>query len=274
MRYAKAHQFGPVESVQLGVGYFGPPPVQVYAFWVDGLLIDTGPPMLQNEFMAWLKKRTLEQVFITHHHEDHSGNVNAVAAHANVPIQGSPLCCDLVQGKVHTCLAQKLFWGSPQFTDKVTPIDGESIETNRHRFSLISVPGHSADQVALFEPKEGWLFSADVFVSPIIKYFMRQESMREQMDSLKKLIALDFDQMFCCHKPQMKGGKKLLKQKLAFFEDYYGQVLHWADKGYSPQAIRKAMNQQERWSGMLLSGGKMSAVNMIRAVLRDEGRSR
>ena len=48
-------------------------------------------------------------------------------------------------------------------------------------------------------------------------------------------------------------------------------MLHWADKGYSPQAIRKAMNQQERWLGMLLSGGKMSAVNMIRAVLRDEG---
>ena len=274
MRYVKAHQFGSVESVQLGVGYFGSPPLLVHAFFIDGLLIDTGPPILQKEFIAWLKQRVLEQVFITHHHEDHSGNVNAVAAHAHVPIQGSPLCCDLVQGKVDTCLAQKLFWGNPEFTDKVTPIDCDTIETNHHQFRLIPIPGHSADQVALFEPEEGWLFSADAFVSPIIKYFMRQESMREQMDSLKKLIALDFDLLFCCHNPQMKGGKKLLKQKLAFFENYYGQVLYWTEKGYSPQAILKAMNQQERWAGILLSGGKMSAKNMILSVLRDEERSR
>ena len=73
MRVAAAKQFGAVEGIKLGIGYLGPPPVQVYAFRVDGLLIDTGPPILQREFMGWLEKHPIEQAFITHHHEDHSG---------------------------------------------------------------------------------------------------------------------------------------------------------------------------------------------------------
>lgn len=274
MRVAKGRHFGPIESIQLGVGYFGPPPVSVYAYSIDGLLIDTGPPILAKEFMAWAKKQTINQTFITHHHEDHSGNVNPLAAATGTPIYGSALCSDLVKGKVHTCLAQKLFWGTPQYTDKVTPIETNFIETNKHHFKLIPIPGHSADQIALYEAEEGWLFSADAFVSPIIKYFMRQESMKQQIASLRKLIALDFDLLLCCHTPLMKGGKDQLIQKLAFFEQYYGQVLHWAKLGDPPQTILKKMGKKERWSGYLLSGGNMAAINMVHSVLRDEGLAR
>ena len=116
------------------------------------------------------------------------------------------LCSDLVKGKVHTCLAQNSL-GTPQYTDKVTPIETNFIETNKHHFELIPIPGHSADQIALYEAEEGWLFSADAFVSPIIKYFMRQESMKQQIASLRKLIALDFHLLLCCHTPLMKAGK-------------------------------------------------------------------
>ena len=191
------------------------------------------------------KKQTINQTFITHHHEDHSGNVNPLAAATGTPIYGSALCSDLVKGKVHTCLAQKLFWGTPQYTDKVTPIETNFIETNKHHFELIPIPGHSADQIALYEAEEGWLFSADAFVSPIIKYFMRQESMKQQIASLRKLIALDFDLLLCCHTPLMKGRKDQLIQKLAFFEQYYGQVLHWAKLGtHSPHHSKE--NGEER----------------------------
>ena len=66
----------------------------------------------------------------------------------------------------------------------------------------------------------------------------------------------------------MKGGKKL-KQKLAFFEDYYGQCSTGPTKDI-PQAIRKAMNQRTL-VGDAPIGRQNVAVNMIRAVLRDEG---
>lgn len=270
MRVAVAKQFGAVEGIKLGIGYLGPPPVQVYAFRVDGLLIDTGPPILQREFMGWLEEQLIEQVFITHHHEDHSGNVNPIAQKHSTAIFGSPLCSELVQGKVGTCLPQRMYWGTPRYTNKVISFSNTTLETEKHRFELIAIPGHCPDQIALYEPNEGWLFSADAFVSPIIKYFMREESMYEQITSLKKLVALDFEALFCSHNPLMEGGKEKLNQKIQFFENFYGQVVYWANQGITPRAIMRQIEQKENWTQRFLTGGKMSARNMVLSVLRDE----
>ena len=91
MRVAAAKQFGAVEGIKLGIGYLGPPPVQVYAYRVDGLLIDTGPPILQREFMGWVEQHPIEHVFITHHHEDHSWNVNPIAQKHSIAIYDRPM---------------------------------------------------------------------------------------------------------------------------------------------------------------------------------------
>lgn len=270
MHHTKRHQFGPIESLQMGVGYFGPPPVSVHSFFIDGLLIDTGPPKLGRELLHWLKSKPLKQVFITHHHEDHSGNVNPVASQFKVPIYGSLSCSELVQGKVGTSLPQKLFWGPPVFTNKVLPYNENTLTTVHHKFELIPIPGHSEDQMALFEPSQGWLFSADAFVSPVIKYFMKQESMAQQIQSLKKMASLDFDLLLCCHNPVVNGGKSLLKQKIEHLEQYYASVVYYHEKGQSPRQILKSIGAKERWFQYIFSAGNMCAINMVKSVIRDE----
>ena len=270
MYYTKRHQFGPIESLQMGVGYFGPPPVSVHSFYIDGLLIDTGPPKLGNELLQWLDKKALQQVFITHHHEDHSGNVNLVSSQFDVPIYGSLGCSELVQGKVGTSLPQKLFWGTPVFTDRVTAYNKTALSTAKYNFELIPIPGHAEDQVALFEPNQGWLFSADAFVSSQIKYFMKKESMAQQIESLKKMVALDFDLLLCCHNPITKAGRVLLQQKIDHLETYYGSVVYYHQKGQSPRQILKSIGVKERWLQYFFSGGNMCAINMVKAVIRDE----
>ena len=270
MHHTKIHQFGPIESLQMGVSYFGPPPVQVHSFFIDGLLIDTGPPKLTKEVVAWLKEKPLEQVFITHHHEDHSGNVNPIASQFKVPIHGSKACSRLVQGQVKTSLPQKIFWGTPVFTNKVTPYSENTLSTEHHTFELIPIPGHAEDQMALFEPSQGWLFSADAFVSPVIKYFMKQESMAAQIQSLKKMASLDFDLLLCCHNPVRKAGKSMLQQKIDYLENYYASVVYYYQKGQSPRQILKSIGAKERWFQYFFSGGNMCAINMVKSVIRDE----
>ena len=205
MHHIKRHDFDPIESLQMGNGYFGPPPVSVHSFFIDGLLIDTGPPKLRREFLQWLEPKPLKQVYITHHHENHSGNVNPITANFKVPIYGSLGCSELVQGQVATSLPQRLFWGTPVFTDHVAAYEQSRLSTPKYDFELLPIPGHALDQVALFEPNQGWLFSADAFVSPQIKYFMKKESMVQQIQSLKKMARLDFDLLLCCHTPVEKG---------------------------------------------------------------------
>ena len=247
MHHTKRHQFGPIESLQMGVGYFGPPPVSVHSFFIDGLLIDTGPPKLKREFLHWLESKPLNQVYITHHHEDHSGNVNPIAIQFKVPIYGSLGCSELVQGQVATSLPQRLFWGAPVFTDRVAAYEQSRLSTPKYDFELLPITGHAEDQVALFESNQGWLFSADVFVSPQIKYFMKKESMAQQIKSLKKMASLDFDLILCCHNPIVKEGKALLEQKIEHLEQYYAAVIYYYKKGQSPRQILKNIGAKERW---------------------------
>ena len=269
MHYSRTHQFGPIESLQMGVGYFGPPPVAVHSFFIDGLLIDTGPPKLTKRLLEWLKTKPLQQAFITHHHEDHSGNVNPVAKQFNIPIYGSLGCSEMVQGKVKTSLPQRLFWGKPVFTDKVKAYEKRKLSTAKYEFELLSIPGHAEDQMALFESSQGWLFSADAFVSPQIKFFMKNESMVQQINSLKKMVALDFDLLLCCHNPIKKGGKSLLEEKIRYLEAYNASVLYYHEKGQSPRQILKSIGAKERWFQYFFSGGNMCAINMVKAVIRD-----
>lgn len=270
MKYTAEHSFGPIKSLQMGVGYFGPPPVQVHAYLIDGLLIDTGPPKLAKQMVAWLEQHDFHQLFVTHHHEDHSGNVNAIQSRFNNQSFGSEQCCQLVANHIYTSIPQKVFWGAPTRISNLIPWKKPQLETAHHSFTLIPVPGHAADQVALHEAQEGWLFSADAFLSPVIKYFLSTESMAEQIQSLQRMEALDFDWLLCAHTPMRKGGKAALTQKRKFLESYYEAVVHFHQKGQTPRQILQSMGQKERWSQYLISGGHMCAINMVHAVLRDE----
>jgi glyoxylase-like metal-dependent hydrolase (beta-lactamase superfamily II) len=124
--------------------------------------------------------------------------------------------------------------------------------------------------VALFEANQGWLFSADAFVGPQIKYFMKKESMAQQIQSLKMMASLDFDLLLCCHTPIVKGGKALLKQKIDYLEQYYAAVVYYHRKGQSPRQILKSIGAKERWGQYFFSGGNMCAINMVKSVIRDE----
>ena len=158
MPHTKRHQFGPIESLQTGVGYFGPPPVSVHSFFIDGLLIDTGSPKLEREFLHWLESKPLKQVYITHHHENHSGNVNPIATQFKVLIYGSLGSSELLQGQVATSLPQRLFWGTLVFTDCVAAYEQYRLSTPNYDFELLPIPCHTEDQVASLESNQGWLF--------------------------------------------------------------------------------------------------------------------
>ncbi|MEM7658459.1 MAG: MBL fold metallo-hydrolase [Bacteroidota bacterium] len=238
-------------------------------FMMEGLLIDTGQVHMQKEIREVVGAHPIEQVFLTHHHEDHSGNLAMVKQTTQAPIYASPDCIELMKAPPPISLAQKLTWGDrPPFTELIPKAN--CLETPNHRFQLIPVPGHAKDMVALYDPERAWLFSADAWVSPYIKYFMRPESMAEQIQTLERLGQLAVEVLFCSHNPKLSGGQALLKQKQQFLEDFYGRVVQEWEKGKSVPAIRRAMGRKENLFLKCLSGGELSLYNMIASVIRDE----
>ncbi|MEM8888440.1 MAG: MBL fold metallo-hydrolase [Bacteroidota bacterium] len=269
MKLLSRFQFEDVQGYKLGSSYFGKPKMLVHSFFVDGLLIDTGHSNMRKEFMKAISEFAIEQVFITHHHEDHSGNIDPIQAKFKVPIYAHPLCVKTMKNPPSISPAQWLSWGPRKANSKLLSKE-EKIETEKFRFDIIPIPGHAHDMVGLYEKNQGWFFSADLFVNTYIRFFMRAESMKEQIKSIKKVLKLDFDQLFCCHNPQKEGGKEKLARKLTFFEDFYGQVKNLYQKGYSVRAIQKQMQVKPMHMVAILSLGELSAKNMIRSVIRDE----
>src|SRR5699024_11675451 len=60
--------------------------MHVNVFSIDGLLIDTGPMKKKSEMNDLLRRWDVEQVVITHHHEDHTGLAKYIQDQYELPI--------------------------------------------------------------------------------------------------------------------------------------------------------------------------------------------
>lgn len=271
MKIVRQYEHGPVQYFKFGSALWARPSMFVYVYYLDGLLIDTGHSNMRKTIVDTLSPLPVEQIFLTHHHEDHTGNSLALSKHFDSPLYASSQCAEIMKDPPSISFAQWQQWGKSDKTNTIIPKD-DFIKTTSFHFEIIPIPGHARDMVCLFEKNEGWLFSADLWVYHYIKYFMRPESMAQQIDSLKRIIKLDFDILFCSHNPQLTNGKDLLIKKLDFLEDFYGQVATMYNKGLSEREIFKTMNLSEKRQVVILSGGALSTMNMVRSVIRDESR--
>lgn len=260
-----------VLGFRFGSSPFGRPKLFSHVYFIDGLLIDTGHRNMSTEVFNTIKDLNVVQQFITHFHEDHTGNLPELHQHFNAPVYASSLCCEIMKNPPPISFAQKVFWGNrPAYHRLQTKAD--AIATENFSFEIISIPGHAPDMVALYEPKQGWLFSADLYVNAYIGYFLKEESMLEQIQSIRKVLKLDFDVLFCSHNPQFESGKEQLAKKLRFLENFHESVAALYKKGYSAKQIFKQLQLKEYWLTRLFSHGHLAKMNMVKSVIRDEER--
>ena len=257
-----------VHGYRFGHQAIGKPRMLVYVYYVDGLLIDTGQSSMRKKILEVTQELPVDQILVTHHHEDHSGNILALKQQHNCPVYAPPLCCEMMKNPAPISWAQKLTWGDRPAYHDLTPIERE-IQTKHHTFQIIPIPGHASDMAALYEPERKWLFSADLFINSYISFTLHNESIKDQIESIRRILKLEFDVMFCSHNPKLDDPKKSLRKKLNFFEELYSGVERLHAKGYSPKAIFRELKLREDWVTRLLSGGDLSKMNMVRSAIRD-----
>lgn len=267
MNTIQQKSFQSIKYWQLGSNLLGKPQMYVHCFLVDGLLIDTGQPRVKKELLAALENESIDRILLTHHHEDHSGNVEAIKALKMVKAYASPLCCEIMKKPARVEPARWVTWGQHTKAN-LLPWRNNTIETANFNFQILNTPGHAIDQISLYEPNQGWLFSGDLFVHHYIKAFMREENIGEQIVSIKKLVQLDFDVLFCNHQPVFSEGKKRLQIKLQFLEDFYGKVKREYEKGKDVKDIMRALDLKENRFLVWFSLGQLSRANMVRSVIR------
>lgn len=258
---------GPIKCVEVGYSPIGRPLMTTRFYLVDGILFDTGLRHCRQEIIAWLAEHAISRIYLTHHHEDHSGNAAALKHILKIPVYGNTITAEKLTRPLPIFPYQRLIWG-PATPLKVIVNDNDYVESDSYRFQAIHTPGHSRDHMVYFEPNHGWLISGDLFLSERIKYFRVDEILKDQIRSLEKILKLDFEALFCAHNPKIKNGKRHLAKKLDFLNSLVEQVeIHWR-KGLNARQIMKEIGIKEDRLIQVLCAGNVKAEHMIKSAIK------
>lgn len=241
----------------------------VYAFVVGDILIDTAQSHNRENILKIAREHHISKIILTHHHEDHSGNVAYLMQTLNIDAFAHPKAVKLLKKGLQLSPLAKILSGDVAKADLKPLLENEVIVTKDYTLQPIYTPGHCDDHYCYYEANKGWLFSGDLYIADKIKYFAYFESLLTQIQSLKKLIALDFDVLFCSHNPKTKGGKQHLINKLHFLENFAGEVEVYYHQGYGVKQIFDKMGMKENYTNKYLTLGRFCAENMVRSVIKD-----
>ena len=224
-------------------------------------VIDTGPRNQWKHVRRFLAERQVQQVLVTHHHEDHSGNLAAVVneqgGKAYAPTDGvAPLARGFF---LHPY--QHVIWGRPTRI-AVEPLPDRIVVEPGSTLVPLPAPGHSVDMTCFLEPERGWLFTGDLYIAAKIRYQRRDEDVGGQVDSLRRILTHEFQTVFCAHRGIVRDGRTALRDKLDFLESLCQRVSHLRSQGRSVKEITRQLLGREVLLS-LMTGFQFCKRNLI-----------
>jgi len=119
--------------------------------------------------------------------------------------------------------------------------EGDTIQTEHHRFRVLHTPGHSPDHCCLYEPDRGWLFSGDLFVGGQERALRIDYDIWGMLASLKRLVDLPLQILFPGSAGVRENPTEALKAKINHLERMGAQVLELHQRGWSVSRIVRAL---------------------------------
>lgn len=213
--------------------------LRVYVYEIDGLLVDTGPYSALNQLKPFFNQINIDQIALTHIHEDHSGNANWLSKKKHVPIYVHESSLEYAKQNGKYPFYRRLYWGPRKpFDAKPLP---NIIETENYKLKVLETPGHSADSVSLYEENNGWLFTGDLYITQKPKLFLKEESIIKTIQSLEMLLELDINNLYCSHTGRVSNGKQKLRGKLNYLLQLQDDVWTLQKQGLSNREIEKQL---------------------------------
>jgi glyoxylase-like metal-dependent hydrolase (beta-lactamase superfamily II) len=233
--------------------------VNVY-LW-RGVLIDSGFPGVRREVRRMLGELQPRGVIISHGHEDHAGNVQAVTERG-VPLWRSTLTPAVMRDSESMAAYRSITWGRlrPQAEEAVTPFDPAPLEP-------VHTPGHSADHHIVWDPERGVMFSADLFLAVKVRVARPDEDPRALLASLRQAAALHPREMWDAHRGRVDDPVRALAAKADWLEALIARVEDRVRAGEPDDAIASA-ELGRAGAVEVASFGDLSRVNLVRAIRR------
>ncbi|MTD30638.1 MBL fold metallo-hydrolase [Planomicrobium sp. YIM 101495] len=240
---------------------------KVYVFFVDGMLVDAGPQLCEKELIAFYNKYPIDQVVLTHNHEDHTGTAPWLQQQFGIPIfvhpKGLTECSEdtpYPEYRIQT-------WGR-RAPFEAQPL--ESVVSSRSRnWQVIETPGHARDHVAFYDGESKVMFTGDLYVNPRTKVIMRDESIPQIMQSIRKLLEYEFTSIFCSHAGYVENGRSKLEEKLAYLENLSAQLKRMHGQGMTVEEIREELFPK-RYPIIAFSGTEWDSMHIVTSILANQ----
>lgn len=240
-------------------------PVPVWCYYLDGLLIDTASRQMQREVLQTMAPLRIDQIALTHFHEDHAANAAALRKQHNCPVLAGPLTAERIATSFRL-LPYERFWFGP-----IDPCPGalplpNLLEAGLYRLRPLLTPGHSDDHYVFLEEREGWLFAGDFYIGNL-KVFRRGENIHQMIAATRHVLTYDFDTVFCGHNPVLTGGRRAVERKLHYLETMVERVQNAHRRGLRGQALVRAAGLTENWWLRAFTMNDVSAYYIINSIL-------
>jgi glyoxylase-like metal-dependent hydrolase (beta-lactamase superfamily II) len=233
-------------------------------------VIDTGPPNQWAVVRQFLQEKPVTQVIVTHHHEDHAGNLGLIERQHRCAVYAPQASIRPLAEGFHLQYFRRIIWGSPATRVLARPVPDVVSLGSGLQLKPIATPGHSPDLTCFLEPQRGWLFAGDLFIAPKILYLRRDEDLGTMMASLRQIQQYDFDTVFCSHRGVVHAGKNALKKKLENLEALCEQAASLYKAGHRTSEITRRLLGKESLMAWF-TWHDFAKRNLIEACLRVAG---
>lgn len=202
-------------------------------------LIDCGPTNQWKYVRNFVQQYPIQQLLLTHHHEDHSGNAGAIQKLTGIRLLAPRETGDILREGFSIPLIQKFVWGAagradPEVLPREISIGGEPVVP-------VAAPGHVSDMHCYLLPQRGWLFSADLYIASYLKFLRREEDVPTLLQSISRVLALEFDVLLCPHRGVVEDGREKLRQKYEYLLDLAGRARDLRDRGLGVDEITRRL---------------------------------
>ena len=233
---------------------------EVSAYVMSGVLVDTGFPGVRAEFLDAVRALAPRGAVVTHWHEDHAGNVPALATRG-VPLRMHAECEATLRARPSIGPYRRIVWGqAPRLTAPIIDFDPAPLQ-------VIATPGHTEDHRVVWDAERRIVAGGDLFLGVKVRVAHLHESPRALVQSLRTVAALEPRLLLDAHRGVIPNATALLRAKIGWMEETIGAIETLAATGCGEREIQRRVLGREAFVGWV-SLGEYSKLSLVRAVLR------
>lgn len=252
-------------SISVSTEYDGKPLYWTSFYYFKGLIVDTGCPNTAEEAASFIgnMKLGIKAVLLTHYHEDHSGGAHLFKERFDAEVFAPRNSLEILSKPPEIPAYRQMVWGQPKPV-AASPLKGKT-EFDGVTVVTFETPGHSFDHVSFLT--DNFMFIGDLVTNPRPVITMMEEDSLRLIDSLKTVVALDFETAYGGHGVWDKSGTKVILNNMVELKQ---KIQMLSRSGLNVEEILREffVNTPKRVLLMEeMSGGEWSRRNLVESIL-------